>query len=252
MILGLDISTSCTGYTVMSESGELMEMGHISMKSLYKNVESEHRYLLKAGNFRDKIVEIMGKYNQLAIKFSDDSYMIKSVWVEKPFVRFGASSSANTISSLIEFNGICRYILNELFGFPPYTVTVHDARSSFLPEFVRVEYENVENPELLDFIEEEKIEFPSKMKLFKDKCGFIKGLYPDLNIPFKVKLEKKVFSYNMDIDIKHYIFEKVLRENPKISPIKNKKGKIDSINYDMTDSYVISYYGYKQNLNGKV
>ena len=32
MILGLDISTSITGYTLLNEDGELLECGHIDLR----------------------------------------------------------------------------------------------------------------------------------------------------------------------------------------------------------------------------
>lgn len=102
MILGIDISTSITGYTIMDMSGNLVELDHIELKKIKDGLWA------KVDKFKEFVNEINKKYE------------IEHVFIEEPLSKFsrGKSSSA-TISLLMRFNGICSYLIHQEMGIDP-------------------------------------------------------------------------------------------------------------------------------------
>jgi hypothetical protein len=93
MILGLDISTSCTGFAVLSELGELKELGHIDFKG--------------CDDFWDKVDAATKVIRRLI-----EQHRPSRVFVEESLQAFRPGlSSANTLLTLAKFNGI---LSNEL------------------------------------------------------------------------------------------------------------------------------------------
>ena len=56
MILGLDVSTSCTGWCILNEDGNFIEMGFIPLGKLKTTY-------VKAEEFRAKLTDIHIKFN---------------------------------------------------------------------------------------------------------------------------------------------------------------------------------------------
>lgn len=139
--LGLDVSTSNIGITLMDSNGKLVELKHLSLK-VDKDVEPEFRDLIKADMFKKYI----GEYNNHII--NDLNGEIKFVAIEEPL---GGSNNANTVSLLFGFNGIVRYILKDVFKIFPRKISVHDERVIFLPEYVRKEKKKNDIVEILSF-----------------------------------------------------------------------------------------------------
>jgi len=111
MILGLDVSTSATGYCIMSTTGDLIELGWIDLSKTKELVE-------KGFIFRDKIISLIKQYPD-----------IDRVYIEEAFQRFAAGmSSANTIMRLASFNGVTQYICAEHFRCTPVLISVGEAR----------------------------------------------------------------------------------------------------------------------------
>ena len=110
MILGLDVSTSTTGFACLSNTGELLEIGYISL--------AKEKELVKKG----AIFSVWLK--ELCL-----GYKIQSVYIEEAFQRYGRGmSSARTITRLAAFNGIVQYICYDALGFIPELVSVSEAR----------------------------------------------------------------------------------------------------------------------------
>lgn len=99
MILGLDISTSVTGFTVLDLDGNLVELGHFELSKI-------------KGTMWDKVDVMKVKLHNLCKK-----YTFTNIFIEEPLSKFsrGKSSSA-TISLLMRFNGILSYIIHENIG----------------------------------------------------------------------------------------------------------------------------------------
>jgi Holliday junction resolvasome RuvABC endonuclease subunit len=112
MILGLDISTSCTGWCIIDASGKLIGMGSISLskdKSIFKKAQKVKREL-----------------SRLNIE-----YDIEKVCVEENLQAFRPGlSSAKTLLTLARFNGIVSYLAQEEFYFAPVFINVNSARKA--------------------------------------------------------------------------------------------------------------------------
>ncbi len=83
--------------------------------------------MFKACTFKDYIV----KYKEEAEK--EYNAKIVSVIIEDPL---GSSNNINTAMLLAKFNGVCSYILYDIFNLIPVHITVHNIRKSFCNEFI--------------------------------------------------------------------------------------------------------------------
>ena len=112
MIIGLDISTSCTGWCILDKSGCFIDMGYVSLASS----KSTHA----------KAKKMASELSRLHI-----AYDIDSVFIEENLQAFRPGfSSAKTLLSLARFNGIVSYIAQEEFYCEPSYINVNVARKS--------------------------------------------------------------------------------------------------------------------------
>ena len=119
MILGLDVSTSCTGWCVLKEDGGLVDMGMIPLSNK-KSVYSKSVFT------RSELEKICSSYN------------IKKVYIEENLQSFRSGfSSAKTLSTLARFNGIVSFISFETFKTEPVHVNVNAARKSLGIKIIR-------------------------------------------------------------------------------------------------------------------
>jgi len=111
MILGLDISTSTTGYCIFDENG-LLHIGYICLK--------KHTGLF------EKAAEI-----KRAMQNIKEKYDIKEIAVEENLQAFRPGlSSAGTLMKLAQFNGVVQWICYEVFGIPAISFNVNTARKT--------------------------------------------------------------------------------------------------------------------------
>ena len=109
MILGLDISTSSTGWAIVSPDGKLRTMGAIGLSHLPDLYEKS-----------DMVTSVL--------KCLDVNPT--HIFVEQNMLGFRAgASSANTLITLARFNGIVSNKAYEIFGVKPVVVPVRTARS---------------------------------------------------------------------------------------------------------------------------
>jgi hypothetical protein len=113
MILGLDISTSITGVTVLNKDGEVLYCEAWDMRN--KN------------HFPDlfnKASLIKGRLLDLSIQFH-----IKHIFIEQSLQAFRPGfSSAKTLLTLAKFNGIISYICQNDMGIKPEYIGASTAR----------------------------------------------------------------------------------------------------------------------------
>ena len=110
MILGIDISTSCTGFCVLNESGELVEFSFVDLK--------------KVENFFDKVKKVKFHIMHLTIK-----YPIEEIVVEEFLQAFRTGfSSAATLFKLAKFNGIIQWVCHDHFNIKTSSLNVNTAR----------------------------------------------------------------------------------------------------------------------------
>ncbi len=124
MILGVDVSTSITGFAVVAD-GQLVYYDSIDMRK-QKNVFD------KAILIKEKILDIYEMYqinNEDEKMWGDSKYPIEHIYIEQPFTFFNSGgSSAKTMATLQKFNGIVSWMLYELFEIRPEYVGATAAR----------------------------------------------------------------------------------------------------------------------------
>lgn len=110
MILGLDISTSITGYTVLDSMGKVLSCEHVD---LTKN----EGLFDKANLICDKLKTIFSQHS------------IEQVWIEESLQMFSmGKSSAKTLATLTKFNGVVSWIMFDKFLIRPQYIAAVSAR----------------------------------------------------------------------------------------------------------------------------
>ena len=108
MILGLDISTSITGATVLDKEGIV--------------VYCEHWDLRKYKNFFEKAAYVEQKIKEL-------DFRIEKVYIEQSLQSFRSGfSSAKTLSTLSRFNGVVSWMVYRILSLEPEYVAATSAR----------------------------------------------------------------------------------------------------------------------------
>lgn len=108
--LGLDISTSCTGITILNSTGVLEEM-------LYVDTKKEKSLFCKARMIKNKLLEV------------SSAWKISEVFVEENLQSFSTGmSSARTLLQLARINGIVSFCCFEIFGLEPQFLNVNSVR----------------------------------------------------------------------------------------------------------------------------
>ena len=108
MILGLDISTSITGVTVLDEDGNIVYNLAIDTRK-YKNI------FKKAEVVRDKLETLIVDPEKIYVEQSLQSFR-------------SGFSSAKTLSTLSRFNGIISWICYEIWKIQPEYIAAISAR----------------------------------------------------------------------------------------------------------------------------
>lgn len=115
MILGLDISTSIIGATVISQEGKILATFAWDMRN--KN------------HFPDNFT----KYNHIQGELLDieREYDIKYIFIEQSLQMFRSGfSSAKTLSTLSSFNGVATYLCYRELGIKPEHISASSARKA--------------------------------------------------------------------------------------------------------------------------
>ena len=198
IIMGLDVSTACIGVSIIvddgTDYGTLMELTHINPKVSSKIVGIEMLFL-KNKIFRDFII----KYKNLEID---------KVIIEEPLLR---SNNANTVSTLLRFNGMVSQTVYEELGVIPEYISSYEAREYSFPEFMAIRKYGKD---------EQKYPYKKIIKEIRDARLVLFGSYP------------------WTIDKKTVIQDKVSEVFPDIEWLYNKKGELKKENFDAVDAYV--------------
>ena len=110
MILGLDISTSITGITLLDENGEVKVMNAIDTRK-YKN------FFQKAEAVKKVLTDL------------SNSYKVEEIFIEQSLQSFRSGfSSAKTLSTLSRFNGIVSWMCYSLWNLEPQYLAATSAR----------------------------------------------------------------------------------------------------------------------------
>ena len=194
-IWSLDISTTNIGFALWDMNGELIELKHLALK-IDKKILVEDRDIYKAEMFRNYVMEFKERI------FDEKHGEVEHIIVEEPL---GGSVNPSTAALLFGFNGVCRYILYQIFGIYPKKISVYDSRKLFCPELVHT----VKRKGKL----EEVLSFPPEYR--KEK---------------KLYIWKKVSKLEPQIE---WFYKRGTTDQPK------------DMCFDMSDSYAVGYAGLK-------
>ena len=125
MVLGIDISTSITGFAIVAE-GEIVNYDSIDLRR-YKNIFD------KTIAIKEKLLDMYEMYqcnnDDAAAGFGSSEFPIEHIYIEQSLHMFmGGKSSAKTLSTLTRFNGIVSWLVFELFEIRPEFISASSAR----------------------------------------------------------------------------------------------------------------------------
>jgi len=111
--IGLDISTSIIGISLLDNKGNLVDLQAINLKKIKSMFQKSAEY--------EKYLSLLKE------KVSEDV----KIFIEEPFQSFSKGmSSAKTIAQLNRFNGIVSYITYKVFNVEPEYINVNTARKN--------------------------------------------------------------------------------------------------------------------------
>lgn len=209
VILGLDVSTSCIGVTVLmddgSEYGKILELTHINPR-LSSKVKGMEQLFLKKKIFDKFIAKFVG-------------FGIDTVVIEEPLL---SSNNVNTCAHLLRFNGMISDSIYNALGVVPEYISSYDARKYSFPELMAIRKYNKEGKQY-DFQHIMNSINNSKLVLFG--------------------------GYSWEVDKKIIIQGKVADIFPEIQWLYDSDNELKKENFDATDSYVVclSYMNMQRN-----
>ena len=113
MILGLDISTSITGYTILDGEAKIIkcEAWDLRNKRYFPDLYTKTSLI------------------KLGLEEIKKEYPIAHVYIEEPFTFFrGGGSTAKTMAKLQAFNGIVSWLCCDIYGSNPVHISSAKAR----------------------------------------------------------------------------------------------------------------------------
>ena len=113
MILGIDISTSVTAFTLLDDDGKIVLCEAVRLEKVKSIFD-------KSSSIKKYVTQINSNHN------------ITVVYIEEPLMSFQQGmSSAKTISTLMRFNGIVSWICADIIGVEPQFISAATARKSY-------------------------------------------------------------------------------------------------------------------------
>lgn len=197
--LGLDVSTNCIGVCIFiddgTERGQIVKLTQVTPK-VSKKITGIQSLFEKKRIFRDTLLTELSNYR------------IDRVVIEEPLL---LSNNANTVATLLRFNGMIADCIYEMFDIVPDFISSYDARYYSFPELLSVRTRS-KSGEL----------YPAKKVISEVKHGEITlfGAYP------------------FDVDKKEIMMNCVNESYGDIDWKIDKKGEIKKENYDACDSLI--------------
>jgi len=122
MILGIDISTSITGFAVVGDE-QLLHYSSIDLR--------KHKGIFKKATILKEYLEDLFENYQCDndTGWGTSKFPIEQIYIEQPLYMFmRGKSSAKTLSTLMTFNGVVSWIIYELFEIEPQYIAATSAR----------------------------------------------------------------------------------------------------------------------------
>lgn len=120
MIIGLDISTTCIGFCILTDQGDFYHTGHLMMSgdTLNQKAIIFDAFLYGLKNLKNMAVDVPWKNEE-----------IKYIFIEDALKKFSNGfSNAKTLAMLQSFNSICSYMIFDRLQIEPIKLSVLSAR----------------------------------------------------------------------------------------------------------------------------
>lgn len=198
IILGIDISTTCLGVSLVKYSHdglEILKISHVKPK-IPRKVKGTEALFLKAKQFKDEFID---KYKDIGLT---------DIIIEEPLPN---SQNNHTVITLLRFNGMISQSIYEATGIVPKYISSYDARKYAFPEIMAIRKFNKRGEEYSI----EKIR-----RSLKENKLVAWGSYP------------------FDVLKKHVLQNKISELFPYIEWEYDKKGELKTENFDASDSLV--------------
>ena len=130
VILGLDVSTSCIGISIIEDKGEgIPEIIAITHKSpkVPKKIKGIESLCLKKNAFNEGFLKNISEYC--------GDKKITDVVIEEPLL---SSNNVYTVATLLRFNGMIADAVYNTLGLVPNFISSYDARLWSFPELVAI------------------------------------------------------------------------------------------------------------------
>lgn len=202
LVLGLDISTACIGVSIVFDDGvnkpEIIKITHVVPKISSKIKGIEALILRKEIFERDFLTTIK-------------DLGITECVIESPLNFATGNSNPQTVSQLLQFNGLLSEAVYRVLGIIPHYISSYDARMQSFPELLSV-------------------------RKFNKKFA----VYPLSHVKDAIAKNHLVLfgSFPFDCDKKHIMMNCVCEEFPDINWVYDDSGKLKKENYDACDSLV--------------
>jgi Holliday junction resolvasome RuvABC endonuclease subunit len=110
MILGIDVSTSIIGFSIVDHDSNLLHYSNVDLR--------KHKdFFVKSILAKEHLLDLYEKWD------------VTEVYIEKPFEFFNSGgSTAATMAKLQKFNGVVSWISFEVFQVKPEYLTANQAR----------------------------------------------------------------------------------------------------------------------------
>ncbi len=211
-ILGLDISTSCIGASIIYDDGvnepKIEKITHVAPKisSKIKGIEA---LILKKEIFENEFLKDLKNEG------------ITECVIEAPLIFALGNSNPTTVAQLLKFNALLSEAVYYELGIIPYYISSLNARIYAFPELMGIRKFN-KNGDL------------------REVKQIVKDIKNNHIVPFA--------DYSFDCDKKNVVMNLICEKYPNINWVYNKKGDFKKENFDACDSLVcaISYSNLKR------
>ena len=199
VVLGLDVSTSCIGASIVIDDGvskpKIVKITHVAPK-ISKDIKGIEALCLKKKIFEEEFL------NKL------DDFGITDVVVEEPLL---TGNNAHVVGTLLRFNGMISDAIYRILGVVPHFISSYDSRMFSFPELCSIRKYNKKGKE-----------YP---------LSHVKNDLANDNLTL-------FGSYPYDIDKKNIMMNLVNEMYPDIDWVLDKNGNLKKENYDASDSLI--------------
>lgn len=202
LVLGLDISTSCIGVSIVYDDGvsepEIRLITHIVPK-IPSHIKGIEALIMRKDIFNDEFLSTI----------KEDG--ITECVIESPLNHSTASSNAQTVAQLLQFNGLLSDAVYKTLGIIPNYISSYEARMLSFPKLLSIRKFNKKG---------EQYSVKQVETAIKNNHLVLFGSFP------------------FDCDKKTVMMNCVCEKYPNLNWVYNTKGELKKENYDASDSLI--------------